>query len=139
MFSLVRFAPIIVLGALCLVFYTAMHFYAQSAMEAAQGEEAVYHVLQLRVIFSLLFSVLLGFLGVKMSGHVWPAMLAHTLVVALMLLLDIPWEQLTAHWDITLLILGLIAGVTGVASGITLGIFWLLHRYQFRKPRKKIG
>ncbi len=137
MLSLLRFGPTIVLVALCLIFYTAMHFYAKSALEGVHTEDAVYHILQLRVIFSLFFSLLLGFLGVKMSGHVWPAMLAHTLVVALMLLIDIPWQQLTTHWDITFLILALIAGVTGAASALTYGIFWLLHRYQFRRPPKR--
>ncbi len=137
MLALLRFGPHLILAALCGIFYTVLYFYTQSALEDAQTKGAVQYILQLRATFSFFFSLLLGFVGVKLSGHILPAMLVHTVIVATMLLIDVSWQQLVAEWELSLLILATIAGITGVASAVTLCIFWLMHRYQFSFRRKK--
>ncbi len=127
---LLRFlSPMTILLALSGIFYTVMHFYAASALEGNPSSALVEKILSLRMLFSGVFCIMLGYLGVKLSGHVWPAVVVHTGVVAALLLFDIPLEQVVQHWDITLLVLASVASLTGVAGGFTLVLFWLRMKY----------
>ncbi len=135
---LLRFAsPMTVLFVLSAIFYTVMHFYAANILQdSAQVTAAmVEHVLSLRMLFSGVFCVLLGYMGVKLTGHVWPAMVVHTCAVAVMLCIDLPLEQVLGHWDISLLILITVASLTGVAGGLALGLMWL--RMKFPRGRSR--
>ncbi len=118
-----------ILLALSGIFYTVMHFYASGVLAGTSSVPLLEKVLALRMIFSGVFCVMLGYLGVKLTGHVWPAMVVHTGVVAALLLLDIPLEQVVQHWDISVLVLASVASLTGVAGGLTLGLFWLRMKY----------
>ncbi len=124
-------SPMTILLALSAIFYTVMHFYASSALEESASLSAglVEHVLALRMLMSGVFCMLLGYMGVKLTGHVWPAMVAHTLVVAVLLVVDLPLEQVLHDWDISLLILAAVASLTGVAGGLSLGILWLRMKF----------
>ncbi len=135
---ILRFAsPMTILLVLSGVFYTVMHFYATGAMsdEATLTPALMERVLALRMVFSGAFCMLLGYMGVKLTGHVWPAMLVHTLAVAVLLLVDLPLEQVLQDWDISLLILASVASLTGVAGGLSLGILWL--RMKFPRMRRR--
>ncbi len=124
-----------ILTMLSCIFYAALHYYATSALENAPQVTVAFldKIVTLRMFFSGLFCLLLGYLGVKLSGHIWPAMLVHTLVVFGLLVWDLPLAQMWQHWEITLLILAAVAALTGIASALTLGLFWLKMKF----PRKR--
>ncbi len=124
------------------IFYTAIHFYTNYAIQNAgtQTPEVLASFLErllaLRMILSGCFCILIGFISVKLSGHVWPGVLIHTLVVLIIMLLDLPLEQMLTHWDITLLILATVTSITGVSGGLTLAFFWLRMKYPRRRRIK---
>ncbi len=126
-------SPMVILLVLCAIFYVMLHYYAISTLEGVTSVAVMEKVMALRMIFSGAFCMLLGYMGVKLTGHVWPAMLVHTSVVLGLLLVDIPVMQMVQNWQLTLLILASVASLTGVAGGLTLGIFWLRMKY----PRKR--
>ncbi len=126
------------MGILCMlsaIFYTILHFYAVNALQDAPQVTValVDKIASLRMLFSGLFCVFLGYIGVRLSGHIWPAMLVHTVVVFVLLALDLSLSQMWQHWQITLLILAAVAAITGLASTLTLGLFW----FKMKFPRKR--
>ncbi len=121
--------------ALSAIFYTAMHFYANSALDGQVTAVLIERVFALRMLFSAIFCFLLGYMGVKLTGHVWPAMVAHAVAVTALLLVDLSLEQIMQEWEISLLIIASVASLTGVAGGLSLGLLWLRMKY----PRKRFG
>ncbi len=131
--------PQLLLVLLCVIFYAALQYYTHNTLNSV-GQVSVAlldKLLALRMFLSGLFCLLLGYMGVKLSGQVWPAVLIHCLVVIAILCIDLSPAQIIAHWDITLLILSAVAALTGVAGGLTLGLFWLRMRYPAFFWRKK--
>ncbi len=126
-------SPMVILLVVSAIFYTAMQYYAGHALEGKPTMALIERVMALRMFFSGIFCMLLGYMGVKLTGHVWPAMVAHSVVVIGLLLIDIPLEQMVQNWEITLLIVAGVAALTGVAGGISLGIFWLRMKYPRRR------
>ncbi len=126
--------PTFILFGLSVIFYGALHYYASHALEQAEQTQKMNvvlfdRILALRMFLSGLFALLIGYIGVKLTGHVWPAMLVHTITVAGLLLIDLPFKIIIQHYDITFLILSAVAAATGISGGITLGIFWLRTRF----------
>ncbi len=126
--------PTFILFGLSIIFYGALHYYASHALEQVEQTQKMSivlfdRILALRMFLSGLFALLIGYIGVKLTGHVWPAMLVHTITVAGLLLIDLPFKTIVQHYDITFLILSAVAAITGIAGGITLGIFWLRMRF----------
>ncbi len=124
----------VILTVICVIFYTVLQYYATSVLGETSNAALIERVMALRMLFSGLFCLLLGFMGVKLTGHVWPAVLVHTAAVLLLLLLDIPWNTMVQEWEITALILAAVAALTGVAGGITLALVWL--RIKYPSPRR---
>ncbi len=118
--------PLFLLG---IVFYVAMHYFSQGALDKAQTEQALFQIMFLRAAFSILFAMLLGFMGVKMTGHVWPAILVHCILVLGILTIDMSIAELVQDWEITLLIVATVGSITGIAGGLTLGIMWFRQRF----------
>ncbi len=128
-------SPMGILSMLCIIFYSAMHYYSVSALEDAPQVNIalVNELVNIRMFSSACFCVLLGYLGVKLSGHVWPAMLVHTLAVTVLLIIDLSLQEILKEWQITLLILASVASLTGLTSAFTLFIFWMKIRLPHRK------
>ncbi len=128
-------SPIGILSMLCIIFYSAMHYYALSALEDVPqvSMALVNELVNLRMLSSACFCVLLGYIGVKLSGHVWPAMLVHTLTVIVLLSIDFSFQEIMKDWQITLFIVASVASLTGLASTFTLFIFWIKRRFPRRK------
>ncbi len=124
----INYAEFIILFVLCLIFYSALNYYADVALEGTKTIILVRRVLLLRLIFSVTFALLLGFIGVKISGHVWPATLVHAVVVTGMLLFDLSLNELRADWMLIVLIVGTVASITALGGGLTLAYYWLRTR-----------
>ncbi len=118
----------IILFILCFIFYGALHFYASNAMDGVKTIEVVRRVMLLRTIFSFVFAALLGFIGVKMTGQVWPATLVHAFVVAIMLSLDLSITEMMQDWMLVLIIVGIVASITALGGGLTLAYYWFRMR-----------
>ncbi len=127
----------VILTVICAIFYTILQYYAASVLGETNNIALIERVMALRMLFSGLFCVLLGFMGVKLTGHVWPAVLVHTAAVLVLLLLDIPWNTIVQDWEITALILAAVAALTGVAGGITLTVVWLRIKYPSHRKRRR--
>ncbi len=128
--SLYLWTPTVILFVICAIFYTALHFYASSAMDQANLTQKMSvalldKILALRMLLCGIFCLLIGYMGVKLTGHILPATIAHTCTVAALLLVDLSFNTTITHYDITLLILGCVAAVTALAGAATLAFFWL--------------
>ncbi len=142
-FILHFWTPTFILFILSIIFYSALQYYASTALSEAEqaGKVSVAlhdRLLALRMMLSGIFCLLMGYMGVKLTGHIWPAVLVHSLVVAGLLVIDLPLTIIISNYDITLLILGAVAGITGLAGALTLGILWLSSRHPkfFRRKKK---
>ncbi len=119
-----RFSDLFVLFLLCAVFYTFVHFSAAAAIDKATNIQMLEQITLLRLGASAVFALFLGFVGVKISGRLWPPIFVHSAVVSAMLALDVPFEQLMHNWQITFFIVGLMASLTGVSGGAYLFFLW---------------
>ncbi len=128
MFRSINYFEFIILFLLCIIFYAAMDYYSNNALELAKTLPVLRKVMLLRIIFSVAFATLLGFIGVKITGHTWPAALVHAVVVASMLLMDFSIQELLADWMLALLLIGGTASITALAGGLTLSYYWLRNR-----------
>ncbi len=115
----------IVLFALCTIFYVAMDYYSSSVLDGAKNMMVIRDVMRLRIIFSVGFAILLGFMGFKITGHVWPAALVHGLVVACMLVIDLSLNELLADWMLALWLIAIPASITALSGGLALGYYWI--------------
>ncbi len=120
-----NYPEFIILFLLCLVFYTAMHYYSSSVLDGVKSIELVRKVMFLRLIFSVSFAILLGVIGVKLSGHIWPAALVHGAVVAGMLIMDFSLKELMADWILVLMLVGTVASISALSGALMLGYYWL--------------
>ncbi len=118
----------IILFILCLIFYAFMHFYSTNAFEGVQTIEIVRRIILLRTVFSFIFALLLGYIGVKMTGHIWPATLVHAVVVTGMLSIDLSLAEITQDWMLVFIIVGIVASVTALGGGLTLAYYWFRTR-----------
>ncbi len=123
-----KFSEFFVLFLICAIFYTVLHVSAGAALEKTNTTQAVETISFLRIVASGIFALFLGIMGVKISMRVWPAVFVHSFVVSAMLAFDIPLDKLIIDWNITLFIIGLMAGLTGVSGGLYLGYLWFKHR-----------
>lgn len=102
------------LSLLCALFYAALNYYAGNALNSiaevqaltANGQQlsfaAMQRLLALRALFSLLFCLLLGVFGTRITGKIWTGALVHAAAVLIMLWQDVPQELLLAHWQLAL-------------------------------------
>ncbi len=127
-FLLSRFSEFFVLFLLCAIFYAVVQFSAGAALEKVTTPQAIEHITFLRIVASGIFALFLGIMGVKISMRIWPAVFVHSFVVSAMLAFDIPLDMLITNWNITLFIIGLMAGLTGVSGGLYLGYLWFRYR-----------
>ncbi len=128
MFKRIYYSEYIILFFLCFIFYTAMHYYSTSALEGVKTIHIVRNVMLLRTIFCVAFAIFLGFIGVKMTGHTWPAALVHGVAVMSMLAMDFSLKELLADWMLVLIIVSVTSSITALAGGLTLGYYWLRSR-----------
>ncbi len=128
MFKKFHYSEFIILFLLCLIFYSVLHFYASNAMEGTKTIIVLRRVMLLRTIFSFVFAALLGFIGVKITGHVWPAAIVHALVVAGMLSMDLSMAEITKDWMLVLMIVAIVASITALGGGLTLAYYWFRTR-----------
>lgn len=130
------------LSLLCALFYAAMNYYAGNALDSIDGLQtlsasgqqlglAVYQrVLAVRALFSVLFCVLLGVLGWRVTGKLWPAAAVHAVAVIVMLWQAIPQEELLENWWLAL-------GIAAMVGLFTLaGTAWGRMRGKIAKPRR---
>ncbi len=136
-FLLRMMSPMVILGVLCAIFYSALYYYGSSVLDGTTNIALIERVMALRMTFSGAFCVLLGYIGVKLTGHVWPAMVVHTLAVSGLLLMDVSFASMVQNWDITLLILSGVAALTGVAGGLSLALLWLRMKYPRIQRRRR--
>ena len=127
------------LGILCALFYTALDYYAATALRnvsdmqglSAQGPQlgvaAFKRLLALRLIFTLFFCWLLGVVGWRITGTVWAAACVHAAAVLVMLWLSVPTATLLASWYLGLL-LALVVGVLTLCAALL---------FSLRQKRKK--
>lgn len=129
------------MSLLCALFYAAMNYYAGNVLDnigdlqtlSAVGQQmglaAYQRVMAVRALFSVLFCVLLGVLGWRVTGRLWPAALVHTAGVLIMLWEAIPQDMLLENWWLALCI----AAVVGL---ITLGgTAWGRMKAKLAQPR----
>ncbi len=128
MFKRLFYPEFIILFALCLIFYTFMHFYSATALEGVNNIEIFRKIILLRTIFSFIFAVLLGFIGVKITGHIWPAALVHAITVGIMLSMDLSLAEISQDWMLVLIIVSIVASITALGGGLTLAYYWLRTR-----------
>ncbi len=101
-----------------------MHYYSNSALEGVVSIHIVRNVVLLRMIFNISFAILLGVIGFKIAGRVWPAAFVHGIVVIAMLIIDTSIKEILNDWMLAVLIAGTTASITALAGGLTLAYYW---------------
>ena len=87
-------------------------------------------LLVLRAGFTLLFCLLLGIFGLRVTGRVWAAALVHGAGVAFMLAQDVPAALLLAHWPVAV-------GIVLLVALLTLAASWGARVLAQRKKRRR--
>lgn len=124
-FRPLQFPALFLLGIMCLIFYAALDYYAGGALNTIHSPSGFERIMVLRAGFSVLFSVLLGVVGAKITGKIWPATMVHLVAVSFMLCMDMGIEQMLADWDISLILLGGMGTITALASAGSLFSRWV--------------
>lgn len=119
------------LGLLCALFYAALNYYSGNAANAIEdlqmvpaagqrlSEAALGRLLALRALFTLLFCLLLGFMGYRATRRLWPAAAVHTGAVVFMLWQDVPQALLLDNVPLVLALAGAVALLTLAGSVCT--------------------
>lgn len=101
---------LLLLSLLCVVFYAVLWYFAG-------GTRPMYgRTLLLSLGFCLFFSLFLGSYGRRITRRVWPAVLVHSLVAAVLLFIDVPVRSLARDADVAALVLAAVALPTLLGS-----------------------
>ena len=124
---------LIYLGLLCALFYAALNYYSGNALSSIDDIQllpvdgprmsaaALQRLLALRAAFTVLFCLLLGFMGHRVTGKLWPAPLVHAVAAGIMLWQEVPQAILL---DNIPLALGLMAVVGVLTLAGSAGTAW---------------
>lgn len=106
-------AAFLFMAFLCLCFYSVLYLCTGGAAQTLASPTRVL----LSAGFCLLFCLLLGGLGLRVTGRYWPAPVLHTAVAALLLGRDVPLAALQQDWDIALMLLATVYATTLLGAG----------------------